>query len=306
MSSVGKALRLRLDLLERDGTSSPEACRFLALSQVPCDLLGKYAPDALADKLEMPRVSTLDEDECECVYWNVVLRGYPRGVMKKVVQGLGVSSPFPILLPKPVKLAEEMQNIWGGRMHLLGEKYLLAAGQWASNFPREDAHLAFAVPKLDAVCVAVIDGHGSSQVAEIVHCFLPILMLRRSEFSASFECANMMAKLGADPVGTRPENVAAAVLAGVVLELEAMILTWSRSSKRLSLSGCCLTVALVLEEFIMTANVGDCRACVVVKDGRGMRAERLTVDHTPRNAEEAVRVKRACAPSDLVPLRPSW
>lgn len=162
--TLGRTMhRLQLDEMEQDADDSTDARIFCLAAQVPAVLMGRYAPDSLAPMLRLSPIRSIVAEEGEHIYWQTCLKGFPRALMHKLVQGLSDVSNVPIIVPKVDSTVPS--SLWGPRMSTLEDRlHVFCAAQWTSNFPREDSHLVFDVPMLRATCIMVMDGHGSDQV----------------------------------------------------------------------------------------------------------------------------------------------
>lgn len=98
-----------------------------------------------------------------------------------------------------------------------------------------------------------------------------------------------------------------AIVRGALAELEAMIVSLSSRSKQLATSGCCLVCCLVTDTHIVTANIGDCRAVLVYRNGDNVSFSPLSIDHSVKtNEAERARISESMAAVDKIPVRPGY
>lgn len=113
---------------------------------------------------------------------------------------------------------------------------------------------------------AVFDGHGGSKCAEFLKENFPVLLARSQQLE------------------TNPEEA----LRQTFAKAEDKFLTICQSKEKLETSGACAVVCLVREGTIVVANLGDCRAMLLSREGYLL----LTRDHKPEDRGEKIRIIR--------------
>lgn len=168
--------------------------------------------------------------------------------------------------------------------------------------------------RLDVTLLLLLDGHGHLDSVEFFRHYFPVCLQKRIDFLMNPRCAELMKRLDPSSViesSEEGDSVAQfvditpfdlnAILYGAIMDVEAMHLAKSRIYKSINMSGACLVAALVTDEYLVYANVGDCRVCLVQTD----RSKSISVDHTPFLDSECIRVKRALKDHPRLPLYPS-
>ena len=173
----------------------------------------------------------------------------------------------------PIALGLRMTVSWSIGMRRLSSLFhspSYSASDYPAYDPIEDRHVVKISP--DLRLAAVFDGHSGWQVSNYSAAVLPDLIIRNIADCKDENCyRQMMEKSFLTVENSIVEIIRAAYKLG---------------DKRLASVGSCAVIAVVKDDHLVVANLGDCRAVIGQLSGDKYSALTITQDHNARENRE--------------------
>jgi len=156
---------------------------------------------------------------------------------------------------------------------------------WQANKLLEDRNFCVFDAKSETLLLGVLDGHGKSLCADVVHRWMPTILS-----NALAECQE--AKLDAESCAVALSLTFAMCDALWLDSIDHHKLSSESSTDKPFAkfgSGCCALACIVTDSFVCVANAGDCRALLLSRPlGSETRLEPslLTTVHIASNSDE--------------------